>query len=290
MNTHQATCGRAIRLRNAASLGRPHGFCGRAIDIGQLMQNSTDVAQKCSAFFTRLPLEMRCKVYSFVLPPHRRLWVRPVSNSLAVDGDGKAVSHRVLEHFPCKTPPSDTTWICPNGATCCFQTGTGFFNHVEVNGVQPDADSLALMQTCKQMYGTVPRSCDMRPTNDARYLETFHLWTFCFDSIETLSAFTGIARNLPVRHLQVVLYPHPKLYRDNQAAEGYSSQRWRKLNAAWEWELRRVDTLCKRVPELGTLLLSMHRPPRFIWIENEKAIAESLRAITAAPKLRIEFL
>ncbi|KXX75046.1 hypothetical protein MMYC01_207766 [Madurella mycetomatis] len=264
MDTHQPACGRASRLwnaeagsnpsLNAACLGRRHSSLGKTIDIGQLMQNSTNVAQKYSAFFTRLPLEMRCKIYSFVLPLHRRLWVRPALSSHAVNEDSQAVPHRVLNHFPCKTPPSDTTWTYPNGSACCLQTSPGFFTYVEIYGVQPDADSLALMQTCQQMY-----------------LETCRLWTFCFDNIETLSAFTGIACILP-------------------ATEKYSSRWSRKLNAAWERELRRVDALCKKVPELGTLLLSVHKQPRFVWLENEEAVIESLKAITAAPKLKIELL
>ena len=42
--------------------------------------------------------------------------------------------------------------------------------------------------------------------------------------------------------------------------------------------------------DLVTLLLSVHIQPRFLSFENEDAVAESLRIVTAAPKLRGELL
>lgn len=99
-----------------------------------------------------------------------------------------------------------------------------------------------------------------------------------------------MAGRLPVRHLQVFLYAHPKLYQDRSTADEGTSARWqRQINAGWELALGQVDALCRRFPELGTLLLTVHPVPRFARLENKAAVAESLKMVTAAPRLRFEF-
>ncbi len=117
------------------------------------------------------------------------------------------------------------------------------------------------------------------------------LWTFCFDEPATLRKFTSMARHLPVRHLQVMLYAHHSLYGAMAAGCGTASAWQRKMDASWERQLQEVDALCRTIPQLGTVLLSVHATPRFIKLENEDAVMESLGTITAAaPRVRVECL
>lgn len=165
MDSYWLACGREARRRGAKAVprsspnapassptSRPQSVRGpRTIDVGRVRQESAYIAQKHSPFFARLPVEIRLKIHSLVLPSHRRLWVRPVSKSGVPDqADGTAPT-TIFDHFPCATPPSDTAWLLEPNVGCCFQTRIDFFSWAEVNGTQPHAPSLALMQTCQQM-------------------------------------------------------------------------------------------------------------------------------------------
>lgn len=242
------------------------------------MADETRVAtQAQSSFFTRLPPEIRLCIYSLVMPQHRRLWVQPA-----------AQGH--VEHFPCRNVPVDTTRIAVRGR-CCAGTSNSFFGHVRANGIWPHQDSLALMQTCQQMYAPSSHcSVASGPLTRSSYLEMCRLWTFCFDDLATLAAFSKMAGHLPVRHAQVMLYAPHGLYDEDAAQEGPRPGWRRRRDATWERQLRQVDQVCRRIPGLGTLLLSVLPTPRFVWMENEEAVVESLRAVTAAPSMRTECL
>ncbi|KAK3901821.1 hypothetical protein C8A05DRAFT_16042 [Staphylotrichum tortipilum] len=254
-------CGRNGLTYNSAPAcwGAP----STTIDVGRLADEACIATQQQSPFFTRLPPEIRLYIYSLVMPQHRRLWVQP-----AAHGN----EWGALEHFPCRNLPVDTTRIAVRGR-CCAVTNNSFFEHVRANGIWPHQDALALMQTCQQIYHEMCR-----------------LWTFCFDDLTTLAAFAKTAGHLPVRHAQMMLYAPHGLYCGDPAAEGTRPGWRRRRDAAWERQLREVDDVCRRIPGLGTLLLSVIPTPRFIWMENEEAVVESLRAVTAAPRMRTECL
>ena len=117
--------------------------------------------QKQSAFFTRLPLEIRYHIYSYILPENRCLWVRLVDAkerfhrepdlSETKQGRKRAVSnYKYMEHFPCTKKPRDNCFnICP--ASCCSITGKGFWSRVAMDRDVPHHDSLSLMQVCERM-------------------------------------------------------------------------------------------------------------------------------------------
>jgi hypothetical protein len=143
-------CGRENRLREAQHESRNRNekyFClewepapGTTVDVGSLADESSTTRQK-SLMFTRLPLEVRFRIYSLAMPQHRRLWVRRASRDM---------NDRRLEHFPCARPPADTSRVASPGC-CCVGVKNNFFEHVRANGVQPHRDSLALMRTCRQV-------------------------------------------------------------------------------------------------------------------------------------------
>jgi hypothetical protein len=96
--------------------------------------------------------------------------------------------------------------------------------------------------------------------------------------------------HLPVRHVQMMLSAHRELYRDDPTP-GVRARGWeRRMDGSWERQLREVDALCRTIPGLGTLLLSVHATPFFSRLENEDAVMASLRTVTAAPRVRVECL
>jgi hypothetical protein len=248
------------------------------------MADETQSTPQTSLLFTRLPLEIRFRIYSLVMPPHRRLWVRPAPHD---------ARHGRLEHFPCSKPPGDTSWIFARGR-CCTGVNNNFFEHVRANGVQPHEDSLSLMKTCQQMYvpsRILPVLRSVLLNHKPRYREMCRLWTFCFDELATMRGFMDMARPLPVRHVQVMLYAHYRLYCDPAGDDTRTRRGWqRSMNLSWERQLGEVDALCRAMPGLGTLLLSVLATPRFAGLENESAVMASLRAVTAVPQVRLEFL
>ena len=149
MDGQQIDCGRENRPQIWGSgTGQDGSFtrtwdaaAGRTIDVGLLIDESGTPPQQ-SPFFTRLPLEVRFRIYSLAMPQHPRLWVRPASRHTF---DGR------LEHFPCRRPPEDTAWMA-HGGRCCIPVNNNFFEHVRATGVQPHQDSLALMRSCRQVY------------------------------------------------------------------------------------------------------------------------------------------
>lgn len=115
----------------------------RVLDMTTLLQPGTVSDQSQSLFFALLPPEIRFAIYAMVLPQKRRVWVRPcpLSGTLHV------------EHFPCRKPPTDLSWLnAPNTSACCTPVSTGFFGCVEARRLLPHLDSLALMKTCRKMY------------------------------------------------------------------------------------------------------------------------------------------
>ncbi|KAK1772018.1 hypothetical protein QBC33DRAFT_173100 [Phialemonium atrogriseum] len=116
-----------------------------------------------STFFTKLPLEVRCHIYSYVLPAERRLWVRAAKrSSTAHQGHSGAPGRaghsgdepepqRYLQHFPTATVALDTTYPARLGS-CCSDTGNSFWKCVSLGRFPVHHDSLSLMRTCKQVY------------------------------------------------------------------------------------------------------------------------------------------
>src|SRR4051812_36736124 len=98
-----------------------------------------------------------------------------------------------------------------------------------------------------------------------------------------------MAHDLPVHHVQMILYPHYRLFCDD-GKDLRRQPEMEAINLLWEQELREVDNLCGAIPELGTLLLSVQARPRFTMLEHEVAVMKSLKAVTAAPQLRAEVL
>jgi hypothetical protein len=85
-----------------------------------------------------------------------------------------------------------------------------------------------------------------------------------------------------------MLYAHRELYRDDPTAD-VGTRGWeRRMDGLWERQLREVDALCRTIPGLGTLLLSVHVTPLFGKLENADAVMASLRIVTAAPRVRVE--
>ncbi|KAK4236800.1 hypothetical protein C8A03DRAFT_16586 [Achaetomium macrosporum] len=263
MATSQPVCAREAGLLMQEGGNRPEendaarkfsGALAKRTLTLRCPDGSNDIdTQQQSLLFARLPLEIRFRIYALVLPPHRRLWIRPVSQSAPGPNDDETSGY--LEHFPCNRPPTDTTWASPSWFRCCTQAHNGFFENMAVNGIRPHADSLALMQTCQQVY-----------------VETCRLWTFCFDRLDTMRAFTRMTRHLPVRHIQVMLWQ-------------------RRMAASWERQLTELAELCKEIPQLGTLMLSVHAKPRFSRLENQDAVRRSLGVLgPAAQRVRVEWL
>ncbi len=120
-------------------------------------------SQTESGFFARLPLEIRCQIYSYVLPHDRRLWVRLLDakrSDRTVGGSSQhkhrksrmiTLQHARIEHFPCEKPPSDNSFTVSTGG-CCSSSDRGFWGRVATNHSTPHQDSLSLMKTCGRMY------------------------------------------------------------------------------------------------------------------------------------------
>lgn len=287
MDGHQTICGRENRPQEAqARHTEPKTDAARQRTISiECMADNTKSTRQTSLLFTRLPLEVRFRIYSLVMPPHRRLWVRPALHDTR---SGR------LEHFPCSKPPGDTSWIFSPGR-CCTGVKNNFFEHVRRHGVQPHKDSLSLMKTCQQVYvrpNMLPYCLVIGLLNHKpRYREMCRLWTFCFDDLATMRESVAMAQPLPVRHLQVMLYAHYKLYCDPAKDDMPTVRGWRRrMNLAWERQLEEVNDLCRAVPGVGTLLVTVLVTPRFASLDNEDAVMASLEAITAVPQVRVEYL
>ncbi|KAH6640106.1 hypothetical protein F5144DRAFT_85744 [Chaetomium tenue] len=100
-----------------------------------------------------------------------------------------------------------------------------------------------------------------------------------------------MARDLPVHHVQMILYAHYKLYcDDNTSLERQPGMQ--AINSSWAQDLREVDTICRALgpPQSQNPLLSVQTRPRFTMVENEVAVMESLKLVTAVPQLRAEVL
>jgi len=127
--------------------------------------------------------------------------------------------------------------------------------------------------------------------NIHRYLELYDICTFCFDDMECLDQFTKLYPALPMRHLQVVLYPKAYLFFAHQSTIIPTDQitEWRaKVASLWEQELRDVNAACSRVTGLTTLLVSLH--PLYPYLQNQERVFASLEVITATPILYVEIL
>ncbi|KAK4450336.1 hypothetical protein QBC34DRAFT_324511, partial [Podospora aff. communis PSN243] len=225
----------------------------RLIDVGLLLRGSAASDQKQSLFFTRLPLEIRCHIYSFVLPEEKRVWVRPSPHRKCTrSNDGGTAA--VIDHFPCTTPPLDLTWTAPRKrGHCVGERHTGFFDKVKAHRTQPHMDTLLLMKTCQ-------RVC----------LELYDICTFCFDNTDTFYDFINLCPTLPIRHLQVRTYEE-------------------KMVFSWQQELAKLNAACRRVPGLASLLVTLH-PTFFYVLRNPDQVLASLRVIDAPPILRAEIL
>jgi hypothetical protein len=123
------------------------------IDVGPLLQGTAMSAQSQSPFFTRLPPEIRNHIYSFVLPPQKRVWVRyrPLVMIKGPLGSANSGGRLPLEHFPCREVPSDMRYTKRYEHCGCEETYTGFFGRVDTLGLQPHQDTLSLVKTCQRM-------------------------------------------------------------------------------------------------------------------------------------------
>jgi hypothetical protein len=65
--------------------------------------------------------------------------------------------------------------------------------------------------------------------------------------------------------------------REPQAVLPQPYKRW-----LWELELEELGVLCRGIPQLGILVLSVHPSPLFSRLENEEAVLESLAGVKAA--------
>jgi len=227
----------------------------RILDISRLLRQAMTASdQSHSPFFTRLPLELRSKIYSYVLNPSKRIWLRPSPHQITKSGRGGSLW---IEHFPSQWTPKDLARI---NAGCCAAARTGFFGQVNASDLQPDSDTLALIKTCQKIY-----------------LDLCGLCTFCFDDVKTLREITALYAALPIRHVQMVFYHclHSNWYTWDE-----------------DQDPREVDAVCKQLPELQTLLLSIHLEPVNLRMAAQDAIcaADWLKAITAAPTVYVEVL
>ncbi|KAK3350245.1 hypothetical protein B0T25DRAFT_262645 [Lasiosphaeria hispida] len=235
----------------------------RIFDLKPLINQTDTSPQEDSLFFSRLPLEIRCHIYSFVIPKHRRLWVQRRLRSGKVPGGPDEDSH--IEHFPVRQLPNDMT-CSYTGGVCCLNTFVGFFQHLEGRVVFPHDDSLVLMSTCQRIY-----------------LELFPMWTYCFDSLDTMNAFTSITTALPIRHVQIMVYAHHRLYDPTFS--------WtRHTDGEWEKKLERVSAACQRIPGLASVLLSIQPQPQFAFFMNMDAVLDSCRQLTVSSRVHTEIL
>ncbi len=147
----------------------------RIIDLSCFQTATVRSDQLQSPFLSRLPLEIRCRVYELVLPAERRIWVRHVSaeqlEHIRLAGgltDGKTGERAgekggerpaglggkgpYLEHFPCAAPPKGPIWEHDGVGPCCATTYCSFFDRTARHGVQPHRDAMALMGTCQKVY------------------------------------------------------------------------------------------------------------------------------------------
>lgn len=133
------------------------------------------------------------------------------------------------------------------------------------------------------------------------YLELFPLWTFTFDQIKHLEAFAACATMsesmpLPIRSLRMVSYLPIGLY----AAKGRGPSGIGRVDLVnrpsylrvardtWEADVQRLHNLCRRLPDLGTLRLSVIPNPVYCPFDNEPAILESLKMIQGVPRFIVE--
>ncbi len=157
MDGHQIDCGcndRLQQVQGESSTGKDGAFTrtwdaavGRTIDL-RLQEDVYGTTPQLSPFLARLPLEIRFRIYSLVMPQHRRLW--PHATPLTRDSST----------CPCCLLPEDTAWMA-YGSRCCMSTKHKFFEHVQAIGVRPHRDSL--MRGCRQVYVFYPHVlCQIR--------------------------------------------------------------------------------------------------------------------------------
>ncbi|KAK0643935.1 hypothetical protein B0T16DRAFT_191016 [Cercophora newfieldiana] len=232
----------------------------RILDMSRLLRQTTTASDQSDSPFFRLPLEIRSLIYSHILPPGKRVWLRPSPHQITKSGSGGSLW---IEHFPSSWATKDLTWVETGRSTyssCCAAARTGFFGQVNAGNQQPDSDTLALMKTCQRMY-----------------LDLCGLCTFCFDDVKTLQEFSALYATMPIRHVQMVFYycTHSNWY-------------------TWDddQDPREVDAACRRLPELQTLLLSIHMKPLYLRLATQESIVTRhwLKAITAAPTVYVEVL
>ena len=126
---------------------------GGLIDVGPLLQGTAKSAQSQSPLLTLLPLEIRNHIYSFVLPPQSRVWVRyrPLERTKGRLRSNNSGGRLPLEHFPCREVPSDMRYTERYEHCGCNETYIGFFGRVDTLGLQPHQDTLSLIKTCQRM-------------------------------------------------------------------------------------------------------------------------------------------
>ena len=162
----------------------------RILDISRLLRQATTASdQRCSPFFTRLPLEIRSQIYSYVLPPGKRVWLRLSPHQITKSGQGGSLW---VEHFPCQRAPKGSILVHTAGyisSTFCGPARTGFFGQLNAGDLQPHSDTLAMIKTCQLMY-----------------VDLCGLCRFCFDNVKTLQEISVLYATLPIRHVQMVFY------------------------------------------------------------------------------------
>lgn len=264
----------------------------RVLDMSPFLEQTSLSEQEGSAFFCRLPIEIRFLIYSFVLPESKQVWARVTPSFVPRARASSTVEAVCIEHFPVRSPQTDLTWIPESPGACCAASSRGFFGRAQAYGMRPHEDALAMMKTCQRMQvPSQPPGPMGFPANKPRYLELCQLTSFCFDSMDALSEFASVTAALPIRHVQMVLHtshllycPAPRYLIASEEHDGWLL----KLNTSWERQLQAVDAVCREIPGLTSVLLSVHPEPRFARLVNEEAVVASLRAFTAAPNVAAE--
>jgi len=125
----------------------------RLIDLSAVWRRDGTYDQSQSLFFTRLPIEIRYHIYSLVLPPEKRIWVRksPYMHPRRASSR-KRNDPYIVEHFPCVNVLSNLTWLAPREKyECTRRMYADFFGHVNDRRVEPHMDTLSLLKTCQRM-------------------------------------------------------------------------------------------------------------------------------------------
>lgn len=152
MDDKRRLCARAMRLLGLGTRASPPlPSLDRVLDMSHFLQQNSVSQQEQSAFFRRLPLEIRLLIYSFVLPESKQVWARVTPSFVPRARASSTVDAVCIEHFPVRSPQTDLTWISESRGACCAAPSRGFFGRAQAYGMRPHDDALAMMKTCQRM-------------------------------------------------------------------------------------------------------------------------------------------